>query len=64
VQVLNSLDFDDQLSLNDDIQSVPAVEPYSFVNDGERHLTAVRDPRRFQLEAQTFLVQDRARDER
>jgi hypothetical protein len=50
--------------LNDDIQSVPAVEPYSFVNDGERHLTAVRDPRRFQLEAQTFLVQDRARDER
>src|SRR5713101_3090477 len=55
-QLVNRLDFENQVPLNHYIQPVPAIELYSLVNDRQRHLTGEVDPTLLQLEAQTFLI--------
>ena len=43
-QMIDRLDFENHLSLNHNIQPVPAIEAYSLVNNGKRHLTVKAIP--------------------
>lgn len=55
-QSLNRFDFNNQVTFEDDIQSIAAIQANAFIEDRQRHLSSKRDAGLPQLQTETFFV--------
>jgi hypothetical protein len=55
-EVLDAFQFENDFILNDEVQSIPAIQLYAFVFDGQGHLALKSQPTEVEFVTQTLLI--------